>query len=366
VRVSATSRIAYIHIGTHKTGTTSIQTLLAENDGLLARAGIFVPRTARITPTSAGHHNLAWEINNPYQFDPNGGTRAALFEEIARADPTTVCISSEEFEFLCADPQKLSTLADSFRAAGYEPHAIVYLRPQATYIESLYAEIVKRWTVEFRDFLNAILTHGIFGESCFDYDRLVGSAEAAFGIEQVHVRAYRANHSSNRLLREFLGIICGPGRHALDLGAVRWPERLNPMLRCDELVAARLALLGAGDVPAVDEIRRVVGGSTAFAPLTLAEIRSVVQRFRRGNRQVARRHQLALGAASWSLVWRELRAIVTFDAAARARKRLARAIDLTAADLRDHHAASLSSGFHGAERHRLDGAESLLDDGAAL
>jgi hypothetical protein len=317
----ALPRLAYIHIGTHKTGTTSIQTFLAENDELLARAGIHIPRTARITPTSAGHHNLAWEINNPYQFDPNGGTCAALFEEIAQANLPTVCISSEEFEFLAADPNKVRTLARSFLDAGYEPHAIVYLRPQADYLESLYAEIVKRWPVEFSDFLAAVTSDGIYGESCFDYGRLVGVFEEVLGVERVHVRSYRAHRSPNRLPLEFLNIVCGPaGRHAVDRAAIQWPQRLNAMLLSDELVMARLAVLGAGPAD-IDDLRGELRG-VAFAPLTLVEIAAIVLRFWPDNDRIARRHALALGAASWSRVWREIVAVVMSDAPARKRKRL--------------------------------------------
>jgi hypothetical protein len=330
------ARIAYLHVGTHKTGTTSLQAMLAENDALLARSGIHVPVTARVTPGSAGHHNIAWELNNPYQFDPEGGTLDALLDEIAQVAAPTVCISSEEFELLAADPDKLRKLAAALRSVGYEPHVIIYLRPQADYIESLYAEIVKRWTVDLREFLGRVLTDGVYGESWFDYDRLVGAFERAFGPDRVHVRAYDAAAPTQMLLREFLTIL-RTGGPEIAWREIQWPERLNERLTCDKLLGARLMVLAADAGPeardAADELRRV-WAREAFEPLTLPEIASIAVHFWPSNDRVARRHNVRLSGASLALGLRELMTLAMADRAEISRKRISRTLDVAVTELR--------------------------------
>src|SRR4051794_39377124 len=88
-----------IHIGTHKTGTTTIQDTLFLNRRLLAARGVVYPRIGLMAP----HHTLAthW-IDLPAQFRARRPA-AASWATIARAyagGDKTVLISSEEFSRL--------------------------------------------------------------------------------------------------------------------------------------------------------------------------------------------------------------------------------------------------------------------------
>ena len=58
----------FVHVGTHKTGTTSIQVFLRGHAAALRRQGLYVPTTGTIDPQS-GHHNLAWELYADERFD---------------------------------------------------------------------------------------------------------------------------------------------------------------------------------------------------------------------------------------------------------------------------------------------------------
>ena len=55
-------RTLIVHIGTHKTGSTSIQRMLACLVGSLERLGIHVPAAAR---EAGGHANLVAEYSHP-------------------------------------------------------------------------------------------------------------------------------------------------------------------------------------------------------------------------------------------------------------------------------------------------------------
>jgi hypothetical protein len=101
---SRSPRIAYIHAGTHKTGTKSLQAMLGANAKVLREAGVFVPLAGRIDRAFGGHHNIAWELRHDPRFDARYGTLAALWREIEAANAPAVCISSEDLGLLHADP----------------------------------------------------------------------------------------------------------------------------------------------------------------------------------------------------------------------------------------------------------------------
>src|SRR5579872_2086723 len=135
-------RICFLHIGTHKTGSTSLQALLTSNEQFLERNGILVPRTGRAW-TGSGHHNLAWEWNGDERFNPALGSWRNLLREIRSHDPPSFCLSSEDFEYLHRKPDALCRIRRDLNSIGYRVAIVVYLRPQADYAESLYAELVK-------------------------------------------------------------------------------------------------------------------------------------------------------------------------------------------------------------------------------
>ena len=104
-----------IHIGTHKTGTTTIQDTLFHNRKLLKARGVVYPRIGLIAP----HHNLVtrW-IDLPLQFRAR---RSALanWESLARAwagGDETLLLSSEEFSRMqpAVDFRELRGLVDAF------------------------------------------------------------------------------------------------------------------------------------------------------------------------------------------------------------------------------------------------------------
>ena len=85
-----------LHIGTHKTATTTIQDTFHANTDLLAAHGVIYPRYNRIT----GHHGLVHDWGSlPDVYRLPGGSRATLtrlVNEYAHRD-VTVVLSSEEW-----------------------------------------------------------------------------------------------------------------------------------------------------------------------------------------------------------------------------------------------------------------------------
>jgi hypothetical protein len=125
------SRDCYIHAGTHKTGTSSIQAFLALNRERFAANGVLIPRAASEPYDHlAAHHSIPRELcGSPM----DAGSLAALSNELAQSDAAAACISSEDFSLLSRSPQALIAIRDAIRRAGFTPKIIMFLRPQVAY-----------------------------------------------------------------------------------------------------------------------------------------------------------------------------------------------------------------------------------------
>jgi hypothetical protein len=145
-------RICFLHAGTHRSGTTYLQSFLQSNEYALASKGLYVPSAGRVSP--CGHHNIAWEFTGDVRFDPNQGTFTDLLAELSSVGPLRACVSSEDLEYLYLNPSALRTLRSRLNESGYAVKVLFYLRPQAEYAESVYAETVRHgFSLDFWEFL---------------------------------------------------------------------------------------------------------------------------------------------------------------------------------------------------------------------
>lgn len=129
------------HIGDHKTGSTSIQNILAQ--------GAFTAGGRRVLyPTSLNHNYLPALIEaEAADGRPRPGTGdrpgpARLARTIAASDADVAIISGEVFENL--DPDLLHAAVERhFRGTADEIRVIAYVRPHAARLVSSFAEQVK-------------------------------------------------------------------------------------------------------------------------------------------------------------------------------------------------------------------------------
>src|SRR5215831_15350027 len=110
-------RTCHVHIGTHKTGTTSLQLAMSENAPALLRHGYLYAATGRPAEVPTGHHNLAWEITADRRFRPAYGTLEDLIREV-RHHSGDVILSSEGFESTVAQAhlEGLTRFVDQLQA----------------------------------------------------------------------------------------------------------------------------------------------------------------------------------------------------------------------------------------------------------
>lgn len=132
-----------LHIGTHKTGTTSIQNRLHAARETLRRQGIIYPDPGRHT----GHHAYLTDwIALPPPYRTLGGGCAGL-QALARRwreEDVTLLLSSEEFSRAGGRGGRVdfATLREIF--AGYELMVICVLRDQWSFLQSVYLELSRR------------------------------------------------------------------------------------------------------------------------------------------------------------------------------------------------------------------------------
>jgi len=176
----------FVHIGTHKTGTTSIQSFMRRYARQLSRSGILVPRSGTLS-WNGGHHNIAWEIRSDPQLEPHAGGVDDLIVELKAARENVAVISSEDFEYLVQYPDRLQQFHARLVGAGYDPIYLVFFRNTVDYMKSLRSELKKQdidqpleWFEAEIKAKGAIIVHGDWRYE-FDYDRFVSKWRAAVG-----------------------------------------------------------------------------------------------------------------------------------------------------------------------------------------
>lgn len=216
-------RILLLHIGTHKTGTTSLQAMVAANPAHFGSQGLYYPHAGR---AGWGHHNIAWQLNGDDRFDPRAGTLADLVDELRAADPGAVLVSSEDFEYLYRTPGQLSQIRRALDDLGYAVRIVVTLRRQSDYVESLYAELLKHGLeADLDTFVSDALAHGGIAYRTWEfpliYGQLIDGFTDVFGEDSVRAIPYDPTDSVGRLLRHCGELVGRP------LSPVTARERLN-------------------------------------------------------------------------------------------------------------------------------------------
>src|SRR5690349_17435208 len=113
-----TKRICYIHVGPHKTGTTSIQWFLQENRAELLKGGYFVPESE----TKRGaHHALAEGLAGLDVGRHREPLVARSITAIAETPAHNIIISSEALEGLFRTRQNTQTFFNRIQELNLQP-----------------------------------------------------------------------------------------------------------------------------------------------------------------------------------------------------------------------------------------------------
>ncbi len=173
----------YIHIGTHKTGSTAIQHALRENNFSLRKEGFL-------------HLSLPREVYSLV-------TKKGLDQEIIRRFRSELCRQSRKsqrrmgvrflisWEGFSGDPsagyKNTRIVAEHLRSAteSFDAYIVVYLRRQDEFIESLYTQLIQQGgSCSFREFID---THS---QASFNWEDLLRCYSDLFGREKIIARRY--------------------------------------------------------------------------------------------------------------------------------------------------------------------------------
>jgi hypothetical protein len=197
----------YIHIGTPKTGTSSIQKFLFDNRKILLEKGYLYSAYGRAgsklqasisVAALFSHHNLVWELTKATVYDPKAGGWKEILGEIKHLKAKNVVISSEFF-YGIVDYDKLISLKDLL---GCETKIIVYLRRQDQYFQSLYSQAIKMGRPH-----ESITQYILANKFKCDYYKLLEPWRKTFGQENIIVRVFDKKQLKGGVIQDFLETI---------------------------------------------------------------------------------------------------------------------------------------------------------------
>lgn len=223
-----------LHIGTEKTGTTSIQEFLGINRAALAEQGLHVPEFLG----ARSHRWAAYMAENSDRVDGfsrqiglaedvekrqarKQEIRAQLEEEVARHPGCRWLISSEHLQSRLTTREEVERLADILKPLFSDIRIIVYLRhPLAT--------AISYWSMRVKGGapLTVLGEPGSFGHHICDHRGILERWLGAFPSSPFCVRLFeRQSFEAGNLIRDFCvaaGIDWQPG--------LQMPARLNETL----------------------------------------------------------------------------------------------------------------------------------------
>ena len=199
-----------IHIGYHKTGSTSVQTYMEENRDFLEERGLFYPPTQRDDrrPYYSKHLHLFDQLiaKNHAAEGYRDHVRDALspyVREILSSGAETAVISEESFSGMHPDIiRALGVLKQDF-----DVHVLAIIRRQDAFLQSWYQQSIKDFREQrtFARFINEGDWHRLYY-----HDTLARWAEV-FGEDRLIVRSYdrMTGQEGFGMIREFLGLVLG-------------------------------------------------------------------------------------------------------------------------------------------------------------
>jgi hypothetical protein len=133
-------RTCYIHVGPHKTGTTSIQWFLQENRAELLKHGYFVPESGNV---HGGHHPIVRQLCGQEVPHHHRWVAAKFVEALADTLCEAVVISSEALEGFLRKGEYATAFFNRIKELNLKPKLVVFPRNPPQLINSRYVEVVK-------------------------------------------------------------------------------------------------------------------------------------------------------------------------------------------------------------------------------
>lgn len=198
------TKTLYIHIGSHKTGSTSIQASLAENPKILAAKNLTYYRENRVplVPDFPDIHSWLGPVDGN-SFLPQGfkALEAPRLSDTLASLGTDVVVSSENFSFFF-DPKAIEELHDSLSRNFDNIKIICYLRRQDRHAISHKQEGSKpNRHPEYElwgNNINPLPPYRKELDLYLDYNHRMGMWADVFGESAINLRIYESNRLKNK------------------------------------------------------------------------------------------------------------------------------------------------------------------------
>ena len=206
-----TKKHLYLHIGTHKTGSSSIQHWLKENRSLLEADGYYYPiEGAYFYPPEASASLLAHAMleRRPSYIGNTVIDRNSCVSDIGRDIKNSSCksviVSSEHFSH-AKKIEEVKNIFDLFSDLFEKMTVIVYLRRQDHRLESSWSQNAKSGaiTLSFDEILNQHLS-----SPNWNYFELMAPWVEVFGRDNVIMKPFeKEQFFKNDLIHDFLNAL---------------------------------------------------------------------------------------------------------------------------------------------------------------
>lgn len=224
------ARTLFLHIGSHKTGTTALQRGLHHNRVLLRACGV-----TYVADSTAAHLHSFLGTMLHQDFLPHGFqllNADGLSTRLAMAETDTVLASSENFSFFF-QRTAIEELAQTLRPQFDTIRIVCYLRRQDRHAVSHHQEGAKPFrAVEgllWGHTLTALPAPSDTHDLYLDYDRRLGLWADVFGDDAMIIRPYdRKTLTNGDIFADFLAVVGltdpglqAAGDHNTSLGAAQ-------------------------------------------------------------------------------------------------------------------------------------------------
>jgi hypothetical protein len=200
----------YLHIGRHKTGTTSLQNFFGLNKTILANVGILYPSTGQ-DKFYMFHHDLFRDIVEKGLI-VDEKLKFELIEEIIKSNCKKILISTEILSRPSMSKNELLLVKNIFK--NFNLKLIVYLRRQDDFLESTYANRIRIGILSSPTGIMDI-------DPILNYSDFIEKYADIFGSENIIVQSYDKAREVG-IYQDFMNLI---GIHNLVNFAI--PKRVN-------------------------------------------------------------------------------------------------------------------------------------------
>ena len=290
----------YLHIGSPKTGTTTLQYYLAKNAGRLYDAGFLVPEEPRkINPNNIYLANYAMNENRTSRMRSICKTETrkqiisfrkrfykALRAEIGGFNGKNVILSNEHCYQSLKYPEEIARLKDLLSGLSENVKIVLYLREQSELLCSRYSTSVKNNEAKvisrLTDFANA---------DFYDFNKKLKLWEDVFGIENIILRIFdKSSLYEHDIISDFCKTI---GIPRFSMEEVRLNTSLN-VKQCEFMRIINSNLYNLADPNAYrarHQLNRMVVDTAIESPqVSMLLSKEYQQVFDSGNREIARRY----------------------------------------------------------------------------